>query len=154
MAQPKLFSTIFLFICLCCSAQAAAIDLPADQEGRAQKIFDTVFSPFCPGRLLRDCPTFKATDLKNTIRSSVAAGRSDEEIVADLVNAYGNSIKALPEKHGFGLVAWVAPFLFFLGGLCLLWAWLKRSRGQEVATTAQASINPDMQAKIDRELSK
>jgi cytochrome c-type biogenesis protein CcmH/NrfF len=154
MAQPKLFSAIFFVFYLCFIAQAAALDLPPAQESRAQKIFDTVFSPFCPGRLLRDCPTFKATDLKNTIRSSVAAGRSDEEIVADLVNAYGNSIKALPEKHGFGLVAWVAPFLFLLGGLCLLWGWLRRTKGQEVPTTAQASISADMQAKIDRELSK
>jgi cytochrome c-type biogenesis protein CcmH len=132
-----------------------ALDLPAPQEARAQRVFEIVFSPFCPGRLLRDCPTSKAHDLKEEIRLFISQGKNDTEIINALVERYGNSIKALPEGHGFGLVAWVTPFLFVFIGIVLLALWLRRTKSAATPKHPSESqtISPETLKKIEKEMS-
>ena len=71
-------------------------------------------SPFCPGRLLRDCPSTAAHSLKEQIKERLAKGESKSQIREALIEQYGSDINPLPETAGFGLVAWLAP-VFFLG---------------------------------------
>jgi cytochrome c-type biogenesis protein CcmH len=89
-------------------------------EPVAQSIFTTVMSPYCPGKLLSDCPSAKASELKHLIRDELAQGKSKEEVLLKLQDEYGaETLRAVPEASGFGLLAWLAPILFLVGGLVL-----------------------------------
>lgn len=101
-------------------------------ETTAQSIFSTTMSPFCPGRLLNDCPSSKATDLKNTIRSELQTGASTESIKASLVQQFGEEVMATPAFSGFALFAWSIPILFLIIGTIVYRKWLHNSESEEV----------------------
>lgn len=97
-----------------------ADDQMAASEPVAQSIFTTVMSPYCPGKLLSDCPSAKASELKHFIRDELAQGKSKEEVILKLQDEYGaETLRAVPEASGFGLLAWLVPILFLVGGLLL-----------------------------------
>jgi cytochrome c-type biogenesis protein CcmH/NrfF len=72
-------------------AAAAAPAAAQDQESRAQAsaLAGQLMSPFCPGRLLVDCTSSQAYELRDDIARRLAAGESREAIRADLVGQYG-----------------------------------------------------------------
>jgi cytochrome c-type biogenesis protein CcmH len=89
----------------------------------------------------------------NNLRSAIASGLSDEEILASFSAKYGATVLAAPTTHGFDLVAWIAPFAVFaaalLGTILLVRHWTVG----KTQVTAQAST-PEMDAlreKIRRE---
>jgi cytochrome c-type biogenesis protein CcmH len=77
-------------------------------------------SPACPGRLLIDCTSGEADQLRELIRQKIGQGRNKAQIIDDLVDMYGIAILASPPKEGFYLTAWVLPFLALLYGVLML----------------------------------
>jgi cytochrome c-type biogenesis protein CcmH len=68
-----------------------------------------------------------ATYIRKTVQNQLAAGKSEDDIVATFVGQYGPRILAEPPKSGFSLSAWIMPFfVLILGGAFLsyfLWQW-------------------------------
>lgn len=128
-----------------------AVELDPAQEVEANSIFKAVLSPFCPGRLLRDCPSTAAHELKDKIRGMIVEGKPRAEIENYLFALYGDTIRSVPPKHGFGNVAWWGPGVFLLIGLGILGVWLRSKR------TAPEAVGPEltdeMKARIERHLS-
>jgi cytochrome c-type biogenesis protein CcmH/NrfF len=50
----------------------------------------------------------------------LAQGKTEQQIIEAFVAQYGTIAYVEPPKHGFGLVAWVMPFVYFLLGLALV----------------------------------
>lgn len=135
------------------SPSVPAAQPEADLDQRAFEIFDTTMSPFCPGRLLRDCPSSAAGELKDDIRDRLAKGQSREAIMEELVAVYGDQVKAAPEIRGFGLLAWVAPFFFLAIGFLVILGWLAKKRSQDAPVhSGTPEISPDMRQRIEREI--
>lgn len=97
-------------------------------DEKAATIYGEVLSPFCPGRLLSDCPSGAARDLKKEIRAKLELGQSREQILESLYTLYGEDIRAAPEFSAFGIVAWVAPIIFLFVGFIIILVWLKLSK--------------------------
>ena len=61
------------------------------------------------------------------LRADIAKGLSDQQILDAFVAKYGAVVLAAPSKHGFDLVAWIAPFAVFaaalLGTILLVRRW-------------------------------
>jgi cytochrome c-type biogenesis protein CcmH len=61
------------------------------------------------------------------IRPALAAGKSEDAIVASLVEQYGLKILAEPPRQGFSWLGWIMPFAaLLLGGGAItyvLWRW-------------------------------
>jgi cytochrome c-type biogenesis protein CcmH len=154
----------FLFaLGLCCfpivaSAQTDMPNAPAastiaiEQEARANEIINEFMSPFCPGRLLRDCPSSAASELKQKIRDQIAQGKSRAEVEAFLVSLYGNQVWAAPPTSGFGLVAWIAPAAFLCIGLVFVALWMRGKHSVNQPTAPPAALDPKVLAKIEEEL--
>ena len=112
----------------------------------AKQIFSEVFSPFCPGRALADCPSSSAAELKTEIRKRISAGASETEIKTYLFTLYGDEISALPPRQGFGALAWIAPFAFLALGAVIAVIWLAKRRSLDeqaqlpVLDTQQADL--------------
>ena len=64
---------------------------------------------------------------RNELSAAIAAGQSDDEILAGFAAKYGATMLAAPTAKGFDLVAWIAPFAVFaaalLGTILLIRRW-------------------------------
>jgi len=114
-----------------------------------------------------ECPS--ATYIRKAIRTSLAEGKADEEIVASFVEQYGVRILPEPPKEGFSWMAWIMPFLALVlgGGVVsyVLWVWKKRpstAAADSDASTTETDATPENElsaalvekyrAQIDQEL--
>jgi cytochrome c-type biogenesis protein CcmH len=125
---------------LFCSATYAAGD---EVELTAKQIYGEVYSPFCPGRLLQDCPSSSANELKNQIKSDLASGKTKSEVLQALLEKYGKELGALPAVSGFSSLAWIIPIFFVLGGLLIIRIWLKSN--QQAAGSKKSATDPQDQ---------
>ena len=85
------------------------------------------------------CDTAK-TMLKE-IDTHIAAGMNDQQVLDAMIKQYGPLAYVEPPKTGFGLVAWLMPILYLLGGLALVVVVMKRWRKRPVAVAAVAGAN-------------
>jgi cytochrome c-type biogenesis protein CcmH len=106
---------------LAACAQRSAAD-------RAHGIEGQVWSPYCPGRLLIDCATAQARELRSNIAEQINAGRSDDEVLDWVRGEFGPRAIARPEASGTGLIIWLVPALIFAIGAVVVVRFLKQSR--------------------------
>lgn len=148
--NKSLILVIFTFFVV--TTTASAVDLPPAQESQAQALFGSLLSPFCPGRLISDCPSGKASELKDTIRGEIASGKTIETIRQELFSQFGeDTLRPVPKEEGFGLVGWLLPGLFFLVGVVILARWL-RGMNTSHPLPSDASVDPALEARIRRDL--
>ncbi len=127
-----------------------------ETERKAQEIYDTVMSPFCPGRTLSACPSSDARDLRQKIELWLEQGISLTQVKTMLVEQYGVSLLGTPSMEGFGLLAWMLPGLFLFVGAVIIVFWIKRgmsSRSQkEIRGGEFRGKNKSFESEIDREV--
>jgi cytochrome c-type biogenesis protein CcmH len=110
-----------------------------------------------------DCPS--ATEIRGVIRKSLAAGQSEEVILASFVEQVGPKILAEPPREGFFWMGWIMPFLALaLGGSLVsyvLWKWMtgrtapaEAPQPAAAAPAVSAAVVEKYRAQIDRELEK
>lgn len=113
------------------------------------------------------CPVCKATldtsnapvalRMKAFIRRRIAAGDTESEIKAKLVEQFGPAVLAVPPRKGFDWIAWLLPF----GGLAVAavgvgavaWRWRTgRAEDGEPDTALAVELDPGLEARVDAEL--
>ena len=85
------------------------------------------------------CDTAK-TMLKE-IDTHIAAGMDNQQVLDAMIKQYGPLAYVEPPKTGFGLVAWLMPVLYLLGGLVLVVIVMKRWRRRPAAVASAADAN-------------
>jgi cytochrome c-type biogenesis protein CcmH len=84
-----------------------------------------------------------STSELNELRTGIAAGKSDQEILSSFVGKYGAVVLAAPTTQGFDLVAWIAPFAVFaaalLGTILLVRRWTAGKQPEETLATDPAT---------------
>lgn len=97
------------------------------------------------------------------IRRRIAAGDKRSQIESRLVAEFGEGVLAAPQTHGFGLPAWVLPFVGLLGaGLAVaVAAWRWRRVGEaadavlaEPSGNGRVLVDPALERRLDRELAR
>ena len=58
--------------------------------------------PVCEGETVADSPSGLAADMRAVIRTKLAAGESDQQILAEFVASYGDGILTEPPKRVYG----------------------------------------------------
>ena len=81
-----------------------------------------LMSPYCPGRTLASCPSPQAAELVQWMVLQEAAGSTQEEVIAILIERFGEEILGAPPAKGITLWAYIFPVLGFVvgGGLVAL----------------------------------
>ena len=82
----------------------------------------------CQNETLADSRADLAVDLRNQIREQMKAGKSDKEIIAFLTERYGKFILFRPPMDPTTYLLWFGPFVLLLGGLLLLFRYVKQRR--------------------------
>ncbi|MDX2171306.1 MAG: cytochrome c-type biogenesis protein CcmH [Deltaproteobacteria bacterium] len=146
-----------LLALIACSAGLLALGAPQSEriDRDAQAVESELMSPFCPGRLLVNCPSAEAERLRVQIRARLAGGQPRDAVIAELVERYGERMLAAPAARGLGLLAWILPAALVVGGAALVIAWLVRHRVPAPAAdraVPPAAVGRELEARLDREL--
>jgi cytochrome c-type biogenesis protein CcmH len=97
-------------------APEQALRLDARLHALAQQLRCVV----CQNQSLADSHAPLALDMKAELRRQLAAGRSDDEVVAHLVDRYGDFVRYRPPLRAATALLWAGPALLLAGGLWLL----------------------------------
>lgn len=82
----------------------------------------------CQNETLAESRADLAVDLRREIREQMIAGKSDKEIVAFLTDRYGQFILYRPRVTPVTYLLWFGPFVLLLGGLVVLFRYIKQRR--------------------------
>lgn len=152
--------TIFL-ISLVCTLSVSVVTALGDERSEAldreaTNLYQQVFSPFCPGRSLNDCPSSKAAELKDDMRAQLEAGKSGEEILQAVFQKFGDQYRAVPTFSGVGILVWLVPVGFVALGLVIAVALSSRLRNGAVQAGSQPTqrLSADDERRIQEELAK
>lgn len=132
MTRSRLFA--LLLLCLCSSfamAQVQEEERPSDDpviEARLAKLSKELRCLQCQNQTLADSPAGLAADLRREIREQMKAGKSDQEIVAFLTQRYGDFILYRPRVTYTTYLLWFGPFVLLLGGLYVLFHYIRQRR--------------------------
>ena len=140
--------TAVVAVALALSAAAVAAPSPADLEAE-------LVCPTCDTTLDQsNAPV--AQRMKQIIRQHIAAGWTEDQIKADLVDQFGPGVLAEPPKSGFDLLAWLLPLGLLAGGALgvgiVAWGWSRRREVAEV--DAPPTLDPELERRLDAELER
>src|SRR5215211_1978542 len=132
MTRSHLLALLLLcFLPAFAIAQVQQEDHPSDDpviEQRLARLSHELRCLQCQNQTLADSPAGLATDLRNEIRAQMKAGKSDDEILAFLTQRYGDFILYKPRVTYTTYLLWFGPFVLLLGGLYVLFVYIKPRR--------------------------
>ena len=107
-------------------------------EARLKAISHELRCLVCQNQTIADSNAPLAVDLRQQTRTMIAAGKSDDEIRAYMVERYGDFVLYKPPLNAATAVLWVAPGLLIVGGFAALFVMLRRRR-----TAVEGTAPPD-----------
>jgi cytochrome c-type biogenesis protein CcmH len=137
---------------------AGPLAVDADEPPTVHEVASELISQCGSGMILADHDCGVARSMKASIQSQIDAGKTKEEILDHFVSIYGEQVLATPRKSGFGLAAWVTPFLAVAAGAivvaALIWGWVRR-RPAPFATDVPVAPSDDLrfyEERVDEDL--
>lgn len=132
IARSRLLALLLVCLLPClATAQVQIDDQPSDDpvvEQRLATLSKELRCLQCQNQTLADSPAGIAADLRREIRTQIKAGKSDQEIVAFLTQRYGDFILYRPRVTATTYLLWFGPFLLLIGGLVVLFRYIKQRR--------------------------
>jgi cytochrome c-type biogenesis protein CcmH len=95
-------------------------------EARARTLSADIRCLVCQNQSIDDSNAPLARDLRLLVRERLVAGDSDHQVMAFLVDRYGEFVLLRPRFTTANAMLWIAPGLALLIGLIGLWLWLGR----------------------------
>lgn len=121
-AAPGRASAVLVILFLVLAAIPAAAQIPEGMDGtfrphpEGEEAISKLFSPFCPGFMLSQCPAAESLALRDSIQAMAHAGMESEELVEWMLANHGEEFRAVPVGRGSGVLAWALPPLALLMG--------------------------------------
>jgi cytochrome c-type biogenesis protein CcmH len=101
------------------------LSTPALEE-RYRDLLEELRCPKCQNQNLKDSNSPISVDLRREIRQLLEAGKSDDEVVAHLVDRYGEFVRYRPAVADNTWVLWFAPGLLLVLGLVVVVVIIRR----------------------------
>jgi len=130
---------------------------PTDDEVNA--VAHKLYCPVCESTPLDVCPTDACKDWRELIRSMLADGKTEDEILQHFVDQYGDKVLAQPPYSGLNWLIYILPPLIILAGAVLLFRSLKEWTRPKSAPEIPAAAGNDPPAdeyvaRLEEELKK
>ena len=139
---------VFFLIALVFSHHVLAADIPFQFENRMQeerymKLTQELRCLVCQNQSLADSHADLAQDLRNEIFKMIKKGKSNDEIIAFLVNRYGDFVLYRPPVNKTTWLLWFGPFLVLLGALLLIVFFIRSQKTREkvLSETERARVS-------------
>lgn len=121
-------TALLALACVASSAAAPPAPAGAELEARVERLATELRCLVCDNQTIADSNAQLARDLKNVVREQLAAGRSEDDVVAFLTQRYGDAVLYKPPVRASTWPLWFGPFALLAGGLWWLWRTLKRQQ--------------------------
>lgn len=137
MKHGRVIIAMAMALCLSLSAQALAVGVDADMledpalEARARAVMKSLRCLVCQNQSIEESNAGLARDLRRIVRERVVAGDSDRQILAFVVDRYGDWVLLKPPFKAMTVVLWLGPLLLFILGGCGVFVFY-RGRGAKV----------------------
>ncbi len=126
----RLFINLLCFFILFVPQAAAEQPLAnAHLEERAQVLFTQVRCMVCQGEVIKESNAALAVAMRSVIRTQIAQGWHDEQIIDYLVERYGMQVTTKPILNKYTAFLWMAPWLLLLWGVYFICRRLKVEHG-------------------------
>ena len=91
-------------------------------EARAVDVGRTLRCVVCANQSIEDSEVEMAQTLRRFVRERLSAGKTEDDIRAELIRSYGQFVSYEPATTGFGWLLWVSPWLVLViaGGVIFL----------------------------------
>lgn len=143
----KVIYLLCLQLLLLSLVSAVSAEQPVE---KAQRVSDSVMSPFCPGRTLSACPSSEARDLRLQIERWFEQGYTEQGVMSQLEMLYSADIKGLPQG---GKRVWLYPGLIVLALFALVCLRLKTLKSREPLPLKESIPEAGMKA-VDLEVKR
>ena len=134
-------ATLFALV----SVSFAQVELDTDQEQRAEALFAQLRCVVCQNQSILESDADVAKDLRTIVSEQIEAGKTDAEIKTFLVDRYGEFVLLRPVFSTHTLVLWMAPILFVLLGLFLVW----RAFTRKVITADHVELSDEEEKRLN-----
>jgi cytochrome c-type biogenesis protein CcmH len=149
-ATARMVAAFVLTILLCAPALARADAL----DDSVRRVGLQLQCPVCEGQSIADSPSGLAADMRAVIRTKLAAGESDRQILDEFVASYGDSILSEPPKRGISLGVWLGPTIGVAFGAALLTLLLRTWRRAPRAPVGAPSRGAEPDAEVADEFQR
>ena len=123
-----------------------------EMEARARDISAGLRCLVCRNESIDESNAELARDLRLLVRERLLEGDSNDEVVAYIVDRYGEYVLLRPTLTGSNLLLWLAGPAMALLGLGVAVAYLRRQsrrRGEAEADAASQALSAAEQARLD-----
>lgn len=159
MATPLRFTFWTRAVEVTVLAMAICLSLGASNpSGRLNDLDHRLMCTCGCSQILGECNHVGCTESAqelSELRTGIAAGMTDQQILDEFVAKYGATVLAAPMTKGFDLVAWIAPFAVFaaalLGTILLIRRWGGLGGKPLAAVAADAAVvDPEERERLER----
>ncbi len=134
-----------VLLCVLSANTFAEVQLNSSQQERAKVLFGELRCVVCQNQSILDSDADVAKDLREIVSEQINAGKSDSEIKSFLVERYGEFVLLKPTLSAHTLILWIAPALFLVIGLFLVWRSMRRnvtpSKVAELSEAEEKALN-------------
>lgn len=109
-------------------------------EARVQHLGEELRCLVCQNQNIADSHADLAIDLKKQLREQIAAGRTDDEIKAYMVERYGDFVLYRPPLKATTVLLWAGPFLLLLAVIVVLF---RKLRARAALAAAANTLSAD-----------
>lgn len=117
---PRRLLLLLAVLAVVAAVGAAALPRPETAEERVARITSELRCPVCQGQPVADSPSQTAREMRALVAQRVAEGRSDDEIRAEFVRAYGEWILLEPPLLDPRGLVWLLPLAAIALGALLV----------------------------------
>lgn len=107
-------------------------------EARVEEVGGLLRCPVCQGLSVADSPATMATNMKAEVRTLLAAGYDEDQVLAYFERSYGEFVRLRPPLRGVNWLVWLGPLFGLLAGGAVVRAALRRSPSTETAAPSDA----------------
>lgn len=118
-------------------------------EARARTISAELRCLVCQNQSIDDSDAPLARDLRLLVREKLTQGASDDQVIAFLVDRYGEFVLLRPSFSWHNALLWGGPFAILLAGGAVVWASARKRRPR----SAPAALSPSERLALDDVLS-
>ena len=117
--------------------EAVPTELDRVQQKRAVELSEHLRCLVCQNQTIADSNADLAQDLRRQVREQIAQGRSDSEILAFMVQRYGDFVLYKPPVKHTTFLLWFGPGLLMLIGIGVLIRNVRARRRAEPVLSAE-----------------
>lgn len=97
-----------------------------EQQARYEHLINELRCLVCQNQTIADSNADLALDLRSKVAEQIAAGKSDDEVIAYLTARYGDFVLYRPPVQANTVLLWAGPFLLLGIGAVVLFVTLRR----------------------------